>query len=115
MGIFQALSFFTGLWSIVTDYFWAAVAIVTCLFVAWWSPRLREPAILVAASVIAATIAYSVGIYKENERWKARANAATEQEIKHGEEARVEGDAAVERSGDSGMSNDRHNRDTWRQ
>lgn len=113
--LFQMFNFFNGLWDIFTDYFWAVVVIAAALAVAWFVPsvRVRFAALCVAGAVIATTVAYSVGIHKENERWKARARAAVQQEIKDGEQARADGGAAVDRAGDDGVQNDRFNRDTW--
>lgn len=102
-----------ALWDILWKYLAGAGGVVAFGFLAWFSvsPRVRMLAVACAAAILAGMAAYTLGVQDTNQLWQARAGAANKQEIKDGEQARADGNAAVDRAGDDGMRHDRFNRD----
>lgn len=99
--------------AIALKYLAGAGGVVGFGALAWFavSPRVKLAAVACAAAIFVGMVCYSWGSHDTNELWRAREVAANKQEIKNGEQARVDGDAAVDRAGDDGMRNDRFNRD----
>jgi hypothetical protein len=100
---------------VIRDYAAALGLIAATAGVAFIAPgiRIKLAAVLTALSIIATTIAYSVGLKRGSDRVKADWDWTLEREHREGEAARTKAERAVRvESADSGvLANDPWNRD----